>query len=330
MNKKIDRCPCTLSSGYDTYSSLGLKRVFGAKKVSHVLPYLPPEKDVLTNDVFLENRKRISVSGVQEKLSLVLDGQKLRLTKEGEGGQFILKPFPRDLKLVKQAPANEHLTMQIAAQVYGIKTAANALIFFQDGTAAYITKRFDLKKDGSKWGCEDFASLAGKTSVNAGANYKYTYSYEAMGELLKKYVLAWPIELEKLFQLLLFNYLFSNGDAHLKNFSLLETAQGDYVLSPAYDLLNTRLHVDDTDFALSKGLFEEQEIEGTTAASTDFKVLANKWGMRDRRVSKLLKPFVEKQAEVEELIERSFLSDKAKRAYLLHYQTRRNRLAAGF
>jgi HipA-like C-terminal domain len=45
------------------------------------------------------------------------------------------------------------------------------------------------------------------------------------------------VEAPKLLKLLLFNYLFANGDAHIKNFSLLETPLGDYRLSPAYDLL---------------------------------------------------------------------------------------------
>src|SRR5690606_40079276 len=65
---------------------------------------------------------------------------------------YILKPIPRDLKKVDQVPANEHLTMQIARQVYGINTAENALIFFSNGEPAYITKRFDVKEDGTKLG----------------------------------------------------------------------------------------------------------------------------------------------------------------------------------
>ena len=58
------------------------------------------------------------------------------------------------------------------------------------------------------------------------------------------------VEIEKYFSLVVFNFLFSNGDAHLKNYSLLESSIGDYLLSPAYDLINTKLHVDDSDFAL--------------------------------------------------------------------------------
>jgi serine/threonine-protein kinase HipA len=109
-------------------------------------PYEYPKHSEEVAELFLENRKRISISGVQEKLSLILEKNTLRLTKEGEQGTYILKPIPRDLKKVDQVPANEHLTMQIAKQVYGIHTAENALIFFKDGSPAYITKRFDVKK----------------------------------------------------------------------------------------------------------------------------------------------------------------------------------------
>ncbi|MFM7725067.1 MAG: type II toxin-antitoxin system HipA family toxin, partial [Flavobacteriales bacterium] len=205
----------------------------------------------------MENRKRISISGVQEKVSVVLEKNILRLTKEGEQGTYILKPIPRDLKKIDQVPANEHLTMQIAKQVYGLQTAENAMIFFKNGSPAYITKRFDVKEDGSKLGKEDFATLAGKTTDNGGPNFKYEYSYEEAGLLIQKYVSAWRIEIEKYFSLVLFNFIFSNGDAHLKNFSLLESSSGDYLLSPAYDLINSKIHVDDSDFALNKGLFAD-------------------------------------------------------------------------
>ena len=175
-------------------------------------------------------------------MSFVLEKNILRLTKEEEQGTYILKPIPRDLKKIDQVPANEHLTMQIAKQVYGLNTAENAMVFFKNGSPAYITKRFDIKTDGSKWGKEDFATLAGKTNENAGPNFKYDFSYEEAGLLIQKYVSAWRVEIEKYFSLVLFNFLFSNGDAHLKNFSLLESSKGDYLLSPFYDLLNTKFH----------------------------------------------------------------------------------------
>lgn len=329
----IEVCPGTLAEGFSTYSPSCLRNLFNGKKVSPILPYDPPQQSEEVTEQFIENRKRISISGVQEKLSLILEKNRLRLTKAGEQGTYILKPIPRDLKKVEQVPANEHLTMQIARQVYGINTAENALIFFKNGTTAYLTKRFDVKSEGQKWGKEDFATLAGKTTDSAGPNYKYTYSYEELGALIRQYVPAWRVEIEKFFALVVFNFLFSNGDAHLKNFSLLESSQGDYLLSPAYDLINTRLHVDDTDFALDKGLFvddfkSEAYKKNSHANQADFIEFAKRIGVNESRIDKLLQPFLVRQALVESLIQRSFLSDPAKRGYLLDYQTKRNYLTA--
>jgi serine/threonine-protein kinase HipA len=314
--------------------------LFSGKKVNHVLPYEQPQQSEEVAEQFMKNRKHISISGVQEKLSFLLEKNVLRLTKEGEQGTYILKPIPRDLKKVDQVPANEHLTMQIAKQVYGLKTAENAMIFFKNSSPAYITKRFDVKENArpdsfgrSKLGKEDFATLAGKTKDNTGANFKYEYSYEEAGQLIQKFVPAWRIEIEKYFSLVVFNFLFSNGDAHLKNFSLLESSSGDYLLSPAYDLVNTKLHVDDTDFALDKGLFSdgyksEQYKKSGHPSKSDFTEFALRIGVAESRVEKLLNPFLEKQLFVETLISRSFLTEANKRGYLLMYNTKRNHLIA--
>jgi len=328
---EIKYCPGTLSEGFNTYCTTCLRRVFQGRKISHILPYSPPQVSEEDAERFIENRKRISISGVQEKLSLLLDKNKIRLTKEGERGTYILKPIPGDVKNVDQVPANEHLTMQIARQVYSLQTAENAIIFFNNGEPAYITKRFDVNDDGSKWGKEDFATLAGKTEENAGANFKYDYSYEDMADLVERYVSAYRVELEKLYSLIVFNFLFSNGDAHLKNFSLLETPNGDYVLSPAYDLLNTRIHVDDSDFALDKGLFSDdfqsdEKKKSMHVGLEDFQELARRFGINEKRRDKILIPFLEMQPMVVELTNRSFLNEKTKRAYLLHYKTKRNQL----
>lgn len=328
---ELQYCPGTLAEGFSTYSPSCLRNLFNGKKVNHILAYEHPQQSEQMAEQFMENRKHISISGVQEKLSLLLEKNILRLTKEGERGMYILKPIPRDLKKVDQVPANEHLTMQIAKQVYGLKTAENAMIFFNNGTPAYITKRFDIKEDESKWGTEDFATLAGKTKDNSGQNFKYEYSYEEAGLLIQKYVSAWRVEIEKYFSLVVFNFLFSNGDAHLKNFSLLESLKGDYLLSPAYDLVNTRLHVDDADFALDKGLFaddfkSEQYKKNGHPSKSDFYEFAKRIGVIESRFKKLISPFLDKQAFVEKLIYHSFLSDSNKRGYLLMYNTKRNYL----
>lgn len=330
---EIRNCPGTLAEGFSTYSPACLRNMFNGRKVNHVLPYEQPQQNEQVAEQFMENRKRISISGVQEKLSFFLDKNILRLTKEGEQGTYILKPIPRDLKKVDQVPANEHLTMQIAKQVYGLYTAENALTFFKNGSPAFITKRFDVKEDGSKLAIEDFATLAGKTKDNSGVNYKYEYSYEAAGHLIQQYVSAWRVEIEKYFSLIVFNYLFSNGDAHLKNFSLMESSKGDYLLSPAYDLVNTRLHVDDTDFVLNKGLFadnfkSEQYKKSRHPSKNDFSEFAKRIGVNESRFEKLIGPFTKNQPFVEKLIRHSFLNDANKRGYLLMYNTKRNYLTA--
>ncbi|MCB0376653.1 MAG: HipA domain-containing protein, partial [Sinomicrobium sp.] len=132
-------CPGTLAGGYATYSPTCLRRLFSGRKVRPFLDYLPAEESKQDAQKFIENRKRISISGVQEKISLLLDKSRLRLTEKNEQGQYILKPIPRDVMNPEQVPANEHLTMQIARQVYGITTAENAMIFFKNGQPAYLT-----------------------------------------------------------------------------------------------------------------------------------------------------------------------------------------------
>lgn len=340
MNKELKRtdfpfltevCPGTLTKGFSTYSPGCLRNLFNGKKVNHILIYDFQQIGEEVSDQFILNRKQISISGVQEKLSLLLDKNVLRLTEKGEQGIYILKPIPRDLKKVDQVPANEHLTMQIAKQVYGLNTALNGLVFFKNGYPAYITKRFDVTRDGNKLGTEDFATLAGKTIETAGANFKYDYSYEETGLLIQKFVKPWRIEIEKFFTLVVFNFLFSNGDAHLKNFSLLESNSGDYLLSPAYDLINTRIHVDDTDFALDRGLFADNykskkyKITGHPSKD-DFYEFACRIGVTESRVNKLLSLFLEKNPLVETLIKNSFLSEANKRGYLLMFNTKRNYL----
>lgn len=326
-------CPGTLAEGFHTYSATCLKNVFNGRKVSHVLPFESPQQSEDVVELFMENMKHISISGVQQKLSLLQEKNVLRLTKENERGTHILKPIPNLLKKANMVPANEHLTMQIARQVYGITTAENAMIFFPDGTPAYITKRFDVKEDGSKWGKEDFATLAGKTKASSNEDFKYDFSYEELGLLIQKHVPAWKVEIEKYFSLVVFNYLFSNGDAHLKNFSLLENEHGDYLLSPAYDLINSRMHVDDSDFAFKQGLFTDNFKsvafkKSGHASAGDFRELARRFGMNEKRTEKFLQPFLDKQPFMEELVNRSFLNDAGKRGYLLMYNTKRNYLTA--
>ncbi len=320
----IEYCPGTLTAGFDKYSTTCLRRVFGGRQVHHFLPYDSPATDDITDELFAENRKRMSISGVQKKFSVILDKNKLRLIDEGEQGTHILKPVPNVGKIIGQMPANEHLTMQIARQIYDIETAENALIFFRNEEPAYITKRFDVETDSGKLATEDFASLMGRTPQTHGENYKYKGNYLELFDTMKKNLPAYKLEAPKLFKLLVFNYLFSNGDAHLKNFSLLETPQGDFRLSPAYDLMNTGLHIDDADFALEDKLLPRNIGHGTVSAQ--FNLLADKTELSLKQKDKVLNQMLSESGKVETLIIASFLGDKYKRSYLQAYQTRLKKL----
>lgn len=321
---EIQYCPGTLAEGFNTYSRTCLNRVFQGKKVHHVLPYDSPTSNPETDELFEENRKRMSISGVQEKFSVLLEKNKLRLINEGEHGTYILKPIPSTGRKPEHIPANEHLTMQIARQVYGIETAENALIFFKDGSAAYITKRFDVNDDGTKLAQDDFASLAGRTPQTHGDHYKYLGNYLELFELMQHYLPAYKLEAPKLLKILIFNYLFSNGDAHFKNFSLLETPMGDFRLSPAYDLLNSRIHIEDREFALDDGLLPRNLGQGKI--SLQFAILAEQVGISGKNFNDIMALMVSKSDMVQKLTTASFLNDSTKRNYLQSYLGRLKQL----
>ncbi len=322
---EIKYCPGTLAENFSGYSRTCLKRVFLGKKVHHILAYESPSTNPQTDELYAENRQRISISGVQEKFLMVLEKNKLRLAHENEKSQFILKPIPQVGKKSDQMPANEHLTMQIARQVYGIETAENALIFFKNGTPAFITKRFDRQDNGVKLAQDDFASLGGKTPQTHGENYKYTGNYLELFFLMKKYLPAYRTEALKLLKILLFNFLFSNGDAHLKNFSLLETPMGDYRFSPAYDLLNSRIHIEDKDFALDDGLLPKNMAKGKT--QQQFAILARAANINEKIYQDILITMLNQSDKVENLVKASFLNKSTKRNYWQAYQRRLKRLS---
>lgn len=311
------RCSGCYKDGVEGYCPRCRKLLFDGRNVSHVLDFDPPKADNIP--FYQEKTKRLSISGVQLKYSLRLEGRKLILTETG--GQYILKPIPPTVQIVEaeQAPENEHLTMQVASQVFGISTAANGIIYFKDGTPAYLTRRFDLKTDGSKYLQEDMAQISGRTRQSNGENFKYDGTYEEIGHLIKKYVAASMPALENYLRLIVFNYLISNGDAHLKNFSLLQTDMGDYTLSPAYDLMSTVIHMPaETDTALQLydgDLDEPFYCSYGFYCQTGFRELAQRLGILNQRLERMLTQLLSKSEDVLKMIDSSNLSDKVKHTY---------------
>ena len=314
-------CPGCLKEGHDTFCPPCRKRLFGGKKVAHVLPFSRPAYNQAR---LAATPARLSISGIQSKMSLRLEGRRLELTESG--GQYILKPVPHgEFDNLDAVPINEHLSMEIARQVFGIAVADCALVFFSDGEPAYLVRRFDVQEDGSRLLQEDFAQVAQRSEETHGKNYKYDASYEEIGDLIRRHVAAYPVEIEKFFRLVVFNYFIHNGDAHLKNFSVIRNEQyGDYTLTPAYDLLNTRLHVPNetrTALVLFKDEFETTSFRANAFyAFDDFRELAQRLGLRETRFERMMRSFRDSESAVFALIDRSALSEECKRLYRSHVQ----------
>ena len=316
----IKHCPSCLDEGFSTYCPKANKSLFDGQKVS---PYLDFELDGVRNKrLFIEAMHRISVSGVQEKFPAMIEKGCIRIAGEGGQSTYILKPAPWDetLRERKQIPANEHLTMQIASQVYGIKTAANGLCFTPKGRMVYITKRFDVLPDGTKLLMEDFAAVIGRNEQEDGKEFKYSGCYEDIAIAIRKNVPAWMVDLERFFELVVFNYIYANGDDHLKNFSLILQGQ-DYRLAPAYDLMNTNLHVHGDDLGLDGGLspnIEKSDVYIRTGhpCRRDFERFGDRIGLVTTRMNKILNAYMQLPKSAAVLIDRSFLNTKMKRYYM--------------
>jgi serine/threonine-protein kinase HipA len=269
---------------------------------------------------------------VEPKASLVVNAENcLVKPQENEQSTYILKPAPSSYALLERkcCPANEHLTMQLASQVYHIETAANGLCFFRDGEAAYLCRRFDVGPDGWKYQQEDFASLAGLSNANGGSDFKYcNLSYEECADIIRQYVKAAPVEILKFFRIVVFNYLTLNDDAHLKNFSLIHRG-GEYRLTPAYDLMNTSLHLAEPRiFALDHGLFKEGMVmtDTHTVNRNDFEEFGLRIGLTERVIKRQLDFFATEQPKANELIKASFLSPNLQHLYQEGMKHRRNML----
>ena len=184
---------------------------------------------------------KVSLSGVQKKLSVRVDPARATLQLALGDGRFILKPqagtFPH-------LPENEWLTQRLAAMAE-IEVSPAALVPLADGSLAYVVRRFDRRNDGSKRGMEDFCQLAELPPAG-----KYDSSAERCAKLVHRYATEPLIEVLKLYRQFVFAWWVGNGDLHLKNLALMRIDDGRQVLSPAYDLLNTRLPIPDDPLAL--------------------------------------------------------------------------------
>lgn len=225
----IFRCPITYKEiqSFEKYSTEGLRLL--SRNLNNLSP-LPFNATQLRQEAEIRAGK-MSIQGVQPKLSAILNTSKSCFEIVDAQGQFILKP---SLAEYKEVPANEAISMTMAAEV-GIEVPLHGLLYDQDETYTYFIKRFDRMPRKNKCPVEDFAQLSGNTR-----DTKYNFSMEKLVPVIEKYCTFPLLAKHQLFQRVIFNYLIGNEDMHLKNFSLI-TRQGKTELAPAYDFLNTTI-----------------------------------------------------------------------------------------
>ena len=306
------------------YHPVCSRRLFGRS--------VPPKLDVRTAQLEQLGRQlvqhREAVTGVQPKLSLGLrrgrDADRLTLLTQHGSGDFILKPpFDRYPHL----PEVEDLTMHLAADA-GLRVAAHGLIRLTPdegnplvdapGPLAYLTRRFDRPGKGARLAMEDMAQLSGKLAV-----YKYHGSLEQIGKVIAKYSSFPGQDALEFFQLAVFCFLTGNADMHLKNFSLLTQPDGTVRLSPAYDLVATKLvnPADDEDTALTLNGRKKR------LKPADFAALANSLRIPFPAVRNAYAGLQKQESKWRQRITSSFLPDEQKEQYQALLTERLARLA---
>lgn len=227
---------CLNSTDSERYHASCLVELFAAPALPHIaldLASIPARAQ--------REAEKISISGVQPKVTVDFQEDCSALVLMEPGGRFILK----SQQAHPNAPENEHLTMRLARSA-GLIVPPCGLFTLSDGTWAYLVRRFDRVWETQQGEPEkrhqlDFCQLA-----DIDPKDRYRSSAERCVELVRSSVAQAEMDLLRLFQLFLFSYFAGNGDLHLKNISVVEQADGSFALSPSYDLMCTGLYADQT------------------------------------------------------------------------------------
>lgn len=221
-------CYQTLEEGQVDFHPACARKFFGSEKAP-LLPYTRDNMSELARQVI---RTSASVTGVQAKMSLDVNrggkNEPAKFTIVGLWGKYIFKP-----QSVKYAclPELEDLTMKMAEAAH-IRTARHSLIRLADGELGYLTLRMDRSKKGEKISMLDMCQLTNRLT-----EHKYNGTYQQLAETIKKYSSAPLLDVQRFWEVVLFSWMTGNSDMHCKNFSLIDTGNGEYTLAPAYDLL---------------------------------------------------------------------------------------------
>lgn len=294
-------CPITYQPcGEKKHSDKGLKLL--SRNLTR-LKNLPLTQEEQLREAAIRADK-MSIQGVQPKLSAKLNVKDAVFDIVDRGGEYILKP---QNNFYPELPENESLTMKMA-ELIGIEVPLCGMIYSSDGKFTYFIKRFDRYGRNKKLSVEDFAQLAGKSRET-----KYDYSMEKLITLVDTFCTFPVIEKVKLFRLTIFNFLIGNEDMHLKNFSII-TRENKVELSPAYDLLNTSIVVPKTQEEIALPIAGKKQ-------NLSAKILIDYFAkerlrLNDTIISQVLNKIIAELSNLENLIKISFLSIDMKEKYL--------------
>ena len=308
----MNRCPISyLPCGQDRYSAEGLKRLSRSLATLEELPFSAPEQRLEA----ARRMGRMSIQGVQPKLSAVLNISRQCFEIVDIHGRFIIKP---QHDTYPQMPENEDLTMRMAV-LAGIETPLHGMVWSKDGTLSYFIKRFDRVGRKEKLAVEDFAQLAGLSR-----DTKYDFNIEKMVSIIDTNC-TFPVpEKYKFFRLILFCFLTGNEDMHLKNFSLIRR-QNRVEFSPAYDLLNSTLALGGAEEEMALMLAgKRKELRRRELIEYLGK---ERLKLSDASIDEVLRALWNARPGWEALIDISFLNQKAKKEYLSLLKERFTRLA---
>jgi serine/threonine-protein kinase HipA len=305
-------CPITLQPLADgeTFSKAGLRSLH--PRLMHLEP-LALSQDEQLRQARLRADK-MSIQGVQPKLSAVLKPGEGRLEVVDCGGRFILKPNPPPYE---EVPANEALSMTLAKHA-GIEVPPHGLLPAIDGSWVYVIRRFDRAGRDERLHVEDFAQLSGATR-----DTKYASSLEQVAKLVQTHCSFPAVEKVSLARRLLFCFLIGNEDMHLKNFSLI-VKNGKTRLAPAYDFLNSTLVLENASEESALPM-RGRKRKLTRADWIDY-LCRERLQIPEAILSGMLEDLRRGLPEWKSIIRRSFLSPLRQDRYLEILQERHQRL----
>jgi serine/threonine-protein kinase HipA len=188
-----------------------------------------------------EDGVRLSLAGAQDKLAVRLIGDKLALMRGGAPTTHILKTLISERHYVADSVHNELFCLMLAARC-GL-SVPQAQMRRTPNQPYLLVERYDRRRQGNdvvRLHQEDFCQALSIPPENKYEREGGPGISTSLDEIQKHSIEPLPDRLAFL-NIVIFNYLIGNSDAHGKNFSLLyEEAKPR--LAPAYDLLSTAVY----------------------------------------------------------------------------------------